>query len=739
MSSPKPFEMTLLARAESLLETAGAYGLKGHELRLQILEAVASLYGGYSLAEYHRAFRITPEKPSVWLIDKATAIQAELAILPIHPALALSALAREPLSETDRRDTGAYHTDFRLAKALAERIAKDLDAESVVGDLAVGAGILLVALALELWGDDRKSARRWISKKIVACDLSELSIRGATLSLAALAGDVRSVVSMRRRWRVADSLLMDDRDLKELAPEGLDAVIANPPWEKVKITQHEFLKSQGRAHHYGANTESANSSAFAAAKREKAAYVSRLCERFPLLRSGEPDLYAAFTELYLRHLKPGGRMALLVPGGIIRSQGTEELRRRIFSECRHVSIELFDNKARFFSIDTRFKFVALSAQKLTSGKAARDAISLVHRQGTPEGTKTAGRVDIPRAELAWTRPDLSVPEVRTPAEWAVFLRVLRAGTGWDDREWGWRAQFSREVDMTNDKEAFSTRCSSNLLPVIEGRMVQPHRFGAKAYVSGSGRKAIWEQLPFGSSRIAPQFWIGANSISDKAMERCRQVRAGFCDITGQTNERTMMAAIIPGGVVCGNKVPTVSFVDDRSEERLLAWVSVVNSFVFDWMIRRVVTTTINYFLLVSVPMPKLCRDGLPWNSIVACARRLREMDSAGTSLESLRESARLRATIDVEVAKAYGISASDMALLFEDFPLLDRGQTALPGEMASTVTRDLVLATFAEREGRPDRERARRLDDAHRQGAIGYLPSSNNPEEPDEQPHRCSA
>lgn len=47
-------------------------------------------------------------------------------------------------------------------------------------------------------------------------------------------------------------------------------------------------------------------------------------------------------------------------------------------------------------------------------------------------------------------------------------------------------------------------------------------------------------------------------------------RACFCDVTGQHNVRTVLAALIPPHCVCGNKVPVCRF--DREDIRLpLLW------------------------------------------------------------------------------------------------------------------------------------------------------------------------
>jgi hypothetical protein len=85
--------------------------------------------------------------------------------------------------------------------------------------------------------------------------------------------------------------------------------------------------------------------------------------------------------------------------------------------------------------------------------------------------------------------------------------------------------------------------------------------------------------------------------------------------------------------------------------------------------------------------------------------------------------ARLRAEIDVEVAVAYGLLLSDMELVLSDFPLLDRGQPPLVGELRSTITRDLVLLTMAKRMRNPQPEWENRVRLAEERGAVAYVAS----------------
>lgn len=725
MSAPRPVEVEYLSLAEAALTRAvgGGHGPTSFELRLQVLEAVSARFGGFDLAAFHEAFGTKSKRSAAELLELAAPVASAIERSPIHPALALSALAREALHEQDRKNTGAYHTDFRLATRLAQLAAPKLTHKSRVIDPASGAGILLAALTQAVCGMDRAKTAHWLAHGVCAADLSANSLRAALLALASFTDDVSALKAMRARWYCGDSLMADRTVWSAMAPEGFDAVIGNPPWEKVKLSRHEFLKSSGTKRHYGAQIHGLDEERFAQQRDEVVNYSRRLLARYPDLGNGEPDLYIAFTDLFFELCKELGVVAALIPGGLIRSQGTQAMRQKIFNASQSVSISIIDNRARFFAIDTRFKFLAVVLTKAASEKSKREPISLLHERGTPTGLETTGTATIGRAAVAAVRDDLSIPEVRSVAEWKLFSKIAEVGVSWEEHGCGWMPKFCREVDMTKERPKFLSRAMPGALPLVEGRMVQAHRFGVKGHVSGTGRSALWESFPIGGSRLSPQFWIRPSDMPLANQHRADVLRVGFCDIAGQTNERSLMASLIPAGVVCGNKVPTILFPEDPSEERLLVWVSIANSFVFDWMLRRVLTTTVNYFLLKSVPLPNLTKDGLPWKKLVSAARELRTLDCAGATHETYERMAQLRAGIDAEVAVAYGLDLKDLELVLQDFPILDRGQLGLPGEAKSTITRDTVLAAMAKRAGSGSTVWSHRAVEARALGAMAYVPS----------------
>ena len=717
-------EAKRLAAVEAAIEAVVGDSSDGPELRFQLLEAVAARLGGFDLESFQSRFEVAPVENPVSLLDQGREVVKCIDDTGIHPALCLSALARETLDATTRRAKGAYHTDFRLAQYLAQGTKAKLHPGVKVVDPACGAGILLTAVSIVACRSDRILASDWLRHSVYAADLSPMALRGTMLALSALTDDLDSLQAMRQKWRTQDSLLAPDEVWHSMARDGFDIVVANPPWEKVKLTRHEFIKAKGSDRHYGSSYSGDGLAGYESAKSQKARLAADLVSRYPSLARGEPDLYVAFTELVLRLTRVGGSGALIVPGGLIRSKNTEGLRRELVGSSKDLCFTVMANTARHFAIDTRFKFLVVNYVKAARRERKVRRIGMVHARADNDGVLAPRRTSLPLPALKELRPDLTLPEVRTASEWRLFERMQsRRVTGTSDPKL-WQAAFCREVDMTRGRPHFVREALPGCLPLIEGRMVQPHRLGCKAYVSGEGRSARWRNLPPGRSTIQPQFWVRTNALSPSAHERVWRTRVGFCDITGQTNERSMMASIMPPGLACGNKVPTVEFPNDRSEERLLLWLAVVNSLPFDWLIRRVVTTTVNYFVLSSIRLPMLEVGSLPAQRLIKVSRRLADLDTSGVdTLKRCWRIARLRAEADAIVANAYGCGEDDLQLMIDDFPLLDRGQPRLPDASKSTVTADLLVSTWRRHKRCGGGDALRRLREAEKLGAIPYLSS----------------
>jgi SAM-dependent methyltransferase len=725
MSRPVTVEQRLLSKCQALCDSWAHETGDSFSARLEILEAVATLLAGTSLEEYREAFPQDYTVPVAVARRRAIHLLEILKRTPIHPALSLSALARPPIDFSEQRTTGAFHTDFRLANLLAEMAASHLRAAEMVVDPACGTGILLAAAVIRASDGDPARAASFLRHHIAGADLSQAAIRGTRLALAALSTDVSSVAELNERLRVWDSLLAPADGWRSLSPKGFDVVVANPPWDKIKLSRHEFLRARGAERHYGSGYDehATDLFEFVGAVDSVTAYGARLGEKFHLLGPGENDLYKPFLELFTTLLEPGGCLSVLVPAGLIRSNGTQPLRELLFDRFADLEIVISENRANYFTIDSRFKFLALRAVLANSNSSHHPILVKQLVTLNDDLPSAMNEASIDRSVLSALRPDLTVPEVRSAEEWRLFERIYQHGVRLDAAP-GWKASVARELDMTRDRSLFSEQRTPGALPVIEGRMVHQHRFGAKRYVSGTGRRAVWDWVSAGVTEVSPQFWVDENRLSESVRARTRRVRVGFCDITGQTNERSMLAALVPTNVVCGNKVPTLIF-EDESEERMLLWLGIVNSFTFDWMLRRVVTTTVNYFLLFSLPLPAMDTRNLLAQRIITAVRKLQGSTAwPVSSWERMWEIGKLRTEIDACVSRAYNLTTGDLELLLADFPLLDRAQPVFAGEGRSTVTRDVLLHRHAQLEyGTEDTKWTGRVRQAMDLRALPYVPS----------------
>lgn len=721
-------ESRLLARINRELDAAVArLGADNHtSARLDILEGVAAELGGIDLERLRQAL---PAKrlPVDAIAGPARILAGGVAELPMPAPVAIASIAQPALDGVDRRRAGAYYTDFRLARYVAEVVAPRVPRSGAILDPACGSGTLLAAVAQVLIAEG--SPPPVVLDRIAGADLSPGALRSCLTTLAAFTSDADTVARLATRLVSGDSLTAGDEVWASVNAAGIAAVITNPPWEKLKLSRHELLQRAGVLRHYGDGYRDGDLDAVAVGEERSRLhkYTVSLDGRFAHQGPGEDDLFKLFVELAYRLVKPGGAVGLIVPAGLIRSRGASALRRLLLAKSATLELTVLENRARFFPIDTRFKFVVLGA---TIGEPNSEPLVLLHASGTHDGVQERGRAEVPRAALRQLRPDLSVPEVRDEAEWDLFARMSHAGLPLDGSDLHWRMDIAREVDMTNDSASFLTQPDVWSVPLIEGRMVHQFRCGAKQYESGTGRRAVWRVVPLGRPMTRPQFWIPLDALPLAVRARVERRRIGFCDVTGQTNERSMLASAIPAGVVCGNKVPTVvlDVAPEHDDDASALWLSIANSFAFDWLLRRVVTTTVNFFVLRSLVFPPIWISDSAGQRLIELAKCLLS-DGQDRSALDAQAFATYRAAMDAEVAAAWLLSQDDIDLMLSDFPLLDREQPALPGEHRSTVTADLFRLAFAERTGGDRSERARllreRVGAARQLGATGYAPSEH--------------
>ncbi len=504
---------------------------------------------------------------------------------------------------------------------------------------------------------------------------------------------------------------------------GFDAIITNPPWEIFKPIAKEFCyEFDPEVQRRG--TDIKNFEERLSQLLQKPEIRKKYLEyysRFPHLsnyyRSAEQyknqisiidgkkagtdiNLYKLFVEQSYRLLKKNGQCGIVIPSGIYSDLGTRQLRELLFDQTTIDGLFCFENRKEIFEgVHRSFKFVILTFEK--SGKTTSFPSRFMRHDVNDLAT-------FPEQEAMWLSvevirrlsPDsLSIMEFKSDLDVAIAEKMVKWQFLGDAIPNSWNLRLAAELHMTNNSDLFSQKPQVGMLPLYEGKM-------------------IWH---FEHGLVQPRYWLNEKDVSEKFSSPRRKnvrkmivdaglgievdkirfklpyesYRLGYRSITGATNERTIVAAIIPKGVVAGHSLnvsmPTRDIIENNkwfekinyTSEELLYLVSVMSSFVCDWYIRQQILTNLTMFYIYQLPLPRLTTKDPSFAPIVERAAKLicttSEFDelaeevglgSHANGVTDLRERARLRAELDGMIAHLYGLTESEFAHILATFPIV---------------------------------------------------------------------
>ena len=167
-----------------------------------------------------------------------------------------------------------------------------------------------------------------------------------------------------------------------MARGGFDIVLGNPPWERVKLQEKEFFatrapeitaaRNAAARKRMIANLEVTNPTLFSEWKSalRRAATESHYMStsgRFTLGGVGDVNLYAVFTDLFLRAINSDGRAGLIVLSGLVTGFTYRNFLRFLLSTRALVSFFGFENEDKLFKdVHNETKFGLLTITGGTS-------------------------------------------------------------------------------------------------------------------------------------------------------------------------------------------------------------------------------------------------------------------------------------------------------------------------------------------------------------------------------------
>ncbi len=472
---------------------------------------------------------------------------------------------------------------------------------------------------------------------------------------------------------------------------GFDAIITNPPWEifkpnskeffedhsdlvtKKKMTVHEFEKEQAQLLK---NPEISKAwfeyqSRFPHRNiyfRTVPQYKNQIAVVNGKRQTTDLNLYKLFIEQCFNLLCSGGHCGIVIPSGIYTDLGAKQLRELLFNQTEVTSLFCFENRREVFEgIHRSFKFVVLTFEK---GRKTKSFPAAFMRHDVKELARfpNQGALHLPVDLIHRLSPDsLSIMEFKDEIDVRIAEKMLCFPLLGSEIEGKWNFVLKREFHMTDDAPLFKTQPGPKCLPLYEGKMIHQfdHLFSEPRY---------WVDEKEGRASL-----LGREQDTGQKLDYQRY-RLGFRDVASNTNERTMIATVLPLNVFAGN---TVTLSSSLSAQALLFAIALLNSFPLDFIIRQKVTAHCNMFYVYQLPIPRLTDQDPVFAPIVGYAAKLvcttpefddlaREVGLAShkNGVTDSTERAKLRAELDGLIAHLYGLTEEEFAHLLTTFPLV---------------------------------------------------------------------
>ncbi|NTW04114.1 MAG: ATP-binding protein, partial [Oscillochloris sp.] len=378
---------------------------------------------------------------------------------------------------------------------------------------------------------------------------------------------------------------------------GFDAIIANPPWEALKPDAKEFFADHSTLVSKKTMTVKDFEQEQAKLLQDREildawlAYLSRFPYQSEYFRSAtqfqhqsaivggkrtgtDINFYKLFVEQCFNLLRNGGQCGIVVPSGIYTDLGSTGLRTLLFDQAQVRAILSVSNERFLFEgVDHRFKYVFMTFEKggQTDAFAAAFRINPREAVGPMEidaflnstGQHLTMNLDVVRHLSPET---LSVMEFRSPADTVIAQQMLQSPTLGEKLDNLWHMVLTNELHMTNDSHLFKTSAAPGRIPLYEGKMI--HQFV--------------------HARIEPKYWVeeaeGRKALLGKSTSDTTQVlnyqqyRLAFREIARNSDERSMIATILPLNVFANHKLMLSDLKRSKiSNAELIYCTAVLNS------------------------------------------------------------------------------------------------------------------------------------------------------------------
>ena len=433
---------------------------------------------------------------------------------------------------------------------------------------------------------------------------------------------------------------------------GFDAVIGNPPWDRMRVEPVEWFAV--RCREIALAQRAADRKRMVAVLRkcgdplaaefdnaidraEAAARVARTCGDYPLLAFGELNLYALFVERAMALVAPGGMVGLLTPIGIATDKTSSPFFAERIRACSVKAFLAFENRRGWLFPDIHHEeqpsiFVFALSQHQFS-----DFEFCVRISSWEQFNNSNRRFRLSANLLREVNPNTeTVPLFRTLRDaeltTAIYGRLpvlVNRSSGEEVK--AWPVKYTRMFDMSNDSHLFRKReeleeqegaypvggnrfssPSGDWVPLYEGKMVQiyNHRYASVRInpknISGQGVAEKTTLATFQDPAFVPhpRYWVNTMHVPEDGRGSWR---IGFNDVCNTNNARSLIACVVPDAGF-GNTLPILSLKEGGADLDLALLVANLCALVYDYVARQKIQSRhLNKYILEQLPIVPLDR------------------------------------------------------------------------------------------------------------------------------------
>jgi len=401
--------------------------------------------------------------------------------------------------------------------------------------------------------------------------------------------DARTLIAEENflNWQVAFPGIWSNWE-NETLTGGFDAVVGNPPWDRMKLQQVEWFAERRREIAFAqrasdrktmiadlekAGDPLARDYAKASQRAEAATRMARKGGDYPLLSGGDVNLYSLFVERAMTLVQPTGLTGLIVPSGIASDKTAADFFKGVATEGRLKALYDFENKKVFFPhVHASFKFCAFVASPSPTADEAQCAFYL---HNVAELTDPDRCFSLSAADFARVNPNTgTAPIFRSRRDADLTTSIYGNAVPLVNRSSGevvkaWPVKYATMFHMANDSKLFHTRkeleeavgaypigpsrwqsASGDWVPLYQGRSVEAydHRFAGVDFNPENIRRGYVSVATTEEQHADPSFAIRSQYFvpeSELPLNLKQDYLLAYRRSTATTNSRTMVSAISP--------------------------------------------------------------------------------------------------------------------------------------------------------------------------------------------------